>query len=135
MNQGRALDMLTVTEKNTIVSDIGATVDDTDLSQAATYRDYVSNAFTPSTGAYTPTYTDTTLRVLRGRVSLQEIAASGGLYQRGDVRFLVDRVDLTVTPTREDRLVLGGDTYEIVDWSTDPISALWLIVARLVKTA
>lgn len=125
-------DFLTAGERSLIGADVAALMDDTELSVAVTYRDFVSRALTPATGAYTETYSDLAIRAVRNVLSQRELALAEGLYQAGDVRFLFARSDLTITPAREDRIVHGGVTYEPRTWDTDPVGAFWNVVARRV---
>lgn len=128
------LDFLTAGEKTDIVSDIGDYMDDTHVSTALTYKDFISKVRTPSTGAFTATYTSYAgLRGSRSDVSAREVQISGGLLQLGDVAFLIAQSDLAITPAREDQLAVGSETYEVIKWAGDPVGMLWRIVARKVK--
>ena len=128
-----AWDFLTGDERTAILDDVDELLDDTNLSVAITYRDFQSVTHTLTTGAYVTVYTDIALRALRSLLSAHEVAAGPGLYQMGDLAFLVAQAHLGVTPVREDRIVLGADTYELVTWTAGPIGATWRLVARRVK--
>lgn len=130
------LDFLTPSELAQIGGDVAALLVEPQVSVALTYRRYTGQTFTPSTGANTPTYTDTALRAVRVDVSAREVAAAGGLYRQGDVRFLVPRVvvagvvALPIEPAKDDRLVVDGATYDLVDWASDQLGLTWRLVAR-----
>src|SRR3990172_3704055 len=108
-------------------------MDDTQVSRAITYRDYQSVSHTVSTGTYTPTYTDLSVRGVRTGLSAKEVAAGAGVYQMGDLWDFLAQSGLSATPTREDRIVDGSTTYEVIAWEADPISMTWTIIARRVK--
>lgn len=126
------VDFLSGEELAQIADDILGVFADPQLTVSVTYRSFQSRTFTPSTGETTATYTDTVLRAFRQNVPTREIAASQGLYQQGDLRFMIARASLAQTPDKEDRLVDGANTYSLVSWDTDAISQLWRVVARLV---
>ena len=107
-------------------------MDDTQISRSITYRDFQSKTRTLSTGAYTSTYTDSAIRVVRTELSAREVRAGQGLFQQGDLRYLLAQSDLSVTPHREDRIVDGSDTYEVLHWAAAPITATWNVFARRV---
>ena len=96
------------------------------------YRDFQSRSFTPSTGGYTPTYTDIATRAVRNVVNAQQIAASQGLYKEGDVAFLIPRANLPGEPNKEDVIVQGDGSYSLVHWDSDPVNAFWRTISRLV---
>ena len=127
------VDFLLAAESLLIENDVAALMDDTQLSVAITYQAYAGVTHTVTTGAYTSTPTSSSIRAIRNVLESREVRASNGLYQLGDIRFMIARTDFTGTPTREDRIVQGSDTYELIDWETDPLSALWNIVARGVR--
>ena len=127
------VDYLTTRESTDITNDVADLMDDTQVSRAITYRDYQSATKTVSTGAYTTTYSDASIRGIRTEVSAREVGAGEGLYQMGDLRYLLAQSDLSATPTREDRIVDGSTTYEVIAWEADPISMTWTIIARRVK--
>lgn len=114
-----------------IQADVTTLFADTELAVTVTYRALTGRTFTPSTGAWTPTYTETVLGVIRNELSMQEIAASEGLYQMGDLQFILQRA-LVPTPSKEDRIVDGTEVFDLVRWESDPLSALWRIIARKV---
>lgn len=123
-------DFLLARESTLIGTDIAALLDDQQLSVAVTYKEYTGRTFTPTTGATTNAYTSTALRAVRTSLSARELAAGAGVYQAGDVKFTFARSDLTWTPQLQDRIVEDGVTYSLVNWQTDILSMLWIVVAR-----
>lgn len=128
------LDFLMPSEVTLIASDLTSLFSDPQLSPTITYRSYVSRTFVPHTGAMTFTYTDYTLGAVRNEMPSREVAASQGLYRMGDLRFIINRSELSVQPNKDDQIVDGTRQYDLVSWDSDPIQGLWRIVARLVAT-
>lgn len=126
------MDFLSTEELAQINADVVDLLGDTQLSVAITFRDYQSRVFTPSTGVTVATYADYSIRAIRNAVPAREVQASLGLYQAGDLRFIISRALLPITPNKEDLIVDGASTYNLISWDSDPISQLWRIVARLV---
>ncbi len=133
MNQSQPIgDFLTTDEASLMSADVAGLMDDTTLSVSISYRDVGAPTFTPSTGAMTANETAYAIRAIRNVVSTRELAAALGKFQQGDVRYLIARSDLTITPSREDRIVDSDDTYELIDWNTDPLRLVWRVYARKV---
>jgi len=130
-----AMDYLTSEELVDIGADVADLLDDTQITVAITYRDFQSRVFTPGAGTAVATYTDTTTRAVRSKINAQEVQASQGLYQSTDVVFLLAQSDVPVTPHREDRLVIGSTTYEVLVWQGDALGATWRLVARQVSSS
>ena len=126
------LEFLTSGERALMTSDAATLVNDTDVGIAITYRDYQSATFTPSTGFSTPTYTSYAIQAIQNALPAGEVRASNGLYQMGDIRLTLARSTLPITPNTKDLIVLGGSTYNLVNWDSDPLNLLWRIVARQV---
>lgn len=126
------LDMLLAAERTEISDSLADLIDDTHVSAAITYRDWQSKTRTPSTGAFTNTYTDYSIRAVRGELSAREVQAGAGLYQVGDIEFMIAQSDLSITPHREDRITSGSTTYEVIDWKADPLDMTWTVIARRV---
>ena len=126
------MDFLFPYERSMMLQDAHDLLADTQLSVPVTYRAFISRSFTPSTGGYTPNYSDTSLRVIRNALPMREVVASDGLFEQGDLRFIFDRASLVPEPTKDDRIVDGVKVYDVIDWDSDPIAAMWRIVARKV---
>lgn len=125
-------DFLMASELAQISDDVLGLFADSQLSMPITYRSFQSRTFTPSTGANVPTYTDYAIRAVRIVVPTREVQASQGLYQMGDLRFFIARSTLAATPDKEDVVIDGSNTYNLVSWDTDPLSQIWRVVARKV---
>ena len=52
-----------------------------------------------------------------------------------DVRLIILQEGIGITPTVDDRVTLGSDTYDIVKIAQDPANAAWTMQARLRKPA
>lgn len=118
-----------------IAGDVVDLMGDPSLAVTITYKAFQSRTFTPETGASTVTYADTTLGAIRNEIPSKEVQAAAGLYQQGDLRFIIARAQLIPAPGREDLILDAGIVYNLVAWDSDPVSALWRIVARKVRAA
>ena len=52
------------------------------------------------------------------------------LIQAGDVKVLLLATSLAITPTAGDKVTIRGVAYNIIDVSTDPAKAVWVLQAR-----
>lgn len=127
-------DFLFPEEQAQIADDMVAFFADPQFAGPITYRDYQSQTFTPSVGTVVATYTDYSLNARFNQMPDRQVVASQGLYQAGDLIFMIARSLLPVIPDKEDRIVTLSDgvTYGLVRWDSDPVFALWRIVARKV---
>lgn len=128
MNQN--VEFLFTAERALMTADAAGLMNDTDIGLAMTYRDFQSKTFTPSTGQTTPTYTDIAVQGIQNAIPAREVEASNGLYQMGDIRLTFARSQLTITPNKEDLIVLDGQNYSVVNFDSDPANLLWRITAR-----
>lgn len=55
---------------------------------------------------------------------------AGGLVQQGDLKVVIVANTLSITPTLADTVTVRGETYNIVNVSSDPALALWEVQAR-----
>lgn len=53
------------------------------------------------------------------------------LIVTGDVKVLILASTLAITPTTSDTVTIRGTTYSVIDVSTDPAQALWVLQARV----
>lgn len=129
------LDFLMPTELALILQDAAGITSDPQIAQPITYKSFQGRTFVPSTGLWTSTFTDYSIRAIRNTLSAAELAVAGGQYQGDDIRYLIAQVDIP-EPQDDDLLVSAdGSRYRMVGWDTDPINAFWAIVVRLVKSA
>ena len=124
------MDFVTSEEKTLITQDFADLVGDTDCNTAITYKTFVSRgAFDAATGQVSETYTDSSINSFRFPMTEAEIKNSGGAYQKGDYRYMVQTADIT-TPKKDDKIVDGSVTRYPFDWSTDVLNIFHTIVAR-----
>jgi len=122
-------------DRDQIQADAEALFVDARVIVPVTYRDFLGETFDPETGVKARTYTDLALNAIRNAVPAREVQAAAGLYATGDLQFtLVRRLLGAITPTRDDLLVDGTTTYDLISWDSDPLGLLWRIVARKVGT-
>ena len=127
------LDFLTAAENTQIATDVAALLDDTQVSVAVTYNSFQSRTFNAAAGTTTPAWTAFSIRAIRNTLGARELAAGQGVYQAGDLVFVLDRAEMTNTPSVDDQIVLGSDTYKPGAWTTDPLGKTWRLVARRIK--
>ena len=123
-------DFLTPAEAALIRADAAALVADPQVRTLVTYRQFGTVVYNPSTGTETITTTDYVVGAIRSIITEREAALSQGRYQTGDIKYTFERASLPITPSDEDVIIEGASTYKVRDWSTDPLSVLWNIVAR-----
>ena len=92
------IDFVLPDEVTMMRQDAAGVTADPQLGLTITYRSYTGRTFTPSTGSWTPIYADQVLRAIRNNLKASEIAASGGVYQEGDVRYLITKATLVAVP-------------------------------------
>lgn len=101
------------------------------IAVSATYKRWTTAGTTDSMGGYgAATYTDTTITGLKSGYSSREVAASGGLISPGDCKFMIQASSLTTAPNTKDRVTLGGVTYDMVNFRTDPATATYTLQLR-----
>jgi hypothetical protein len=128
------LDFVLPSEATLMAADAAGVTADPQLGLTITYRSFTGRTFDPARGTWTPGSTDQVLRAIRNNLSQAEIAASAGVFQSGDVRYLVTRATLLATPGTDDKIVdSSGNVYDMVRWDTDPANLFWRFVMRLVK--
>ena len=124
------MDYVTVEERQLITDDFSDLVGDAECQVAITYRVFVSRGtFNPATGIISETYTNSSINSFRFPLREDEIINSGGIYQKGDYRYMM-RVSDIATPKKDDRLIDGSVTRYPFEWSTDPLNIFHVLVAR-----
>ena len=110
--------------------DIQAVIGDAleDILLDATYYD---DAETVNAASGTTT-TTTTSYSCKALVDMAPNAFSAGQnWQAGDRRVLVTQTSLTLTtPAPGDRILVRGETFEIISVDQDPAQALWMFQGR-----
>lgn len=125
-----ATDFVTAEELTLITNDFADLVADTQVRTAITYKVFVSKGtFDPATGKETETFTSLSINSFKYSINEEEINASGGKYQLGDYRYMIQVSDIT-TPKKDDQIVDGSATKYIVTYGTDILGVFHAIVAR-----
>ncbi len=75
-----------------------------DLGSSITYRT-VSSGYTASTGAVVDTPTDLTIVAIRQIVTDREVFHDPAFLQHGDLKYLVQKSDLSTDPTTTDVII------------------------------
>ena len=82
---------------------------------SATFVRISSASYSPTTGMTVESGTNTTVKGIFEEVGVREIQ---GLIQAGDRKFTIAGSALTVIPTPQDRVTMGGESYQIVAVNT-----------------
>jgi len=115
-----------------IAADLSSLIGDADASPATVTVSTPSGAPTVDNAAGTITRNtdDDTVSTLRGEVTLEEVQASLGGLQLGDVRYHVIASTLSTTPSTASTITDGATVLRVVTVSTDPLGLLWTLTAR-----
>lgn len=101
-----------------------------DLPETVTYRRCTGSTFDPEAGTDTPTYSDTSVTLVRQELANRLIAAGAGEFQYGDVVLYVLATDLAAEPKRTDKVTMNSETYEVRAWSLEEDENVYSIVVR-----
>ena len=124
------MDFVTAEEKTLITNDFADLVGDAQTQVAITYKVFSSRgSFNATTGVVSETYTSSNINTFRFPLSEKEIRDSGGVYQAGDYRYMMQTADIA-TPKKDDRIIDGSVTRYPFEWSTDPLNIFHVLVAR-----
>ncbi len=125
------MDYVTAEEKQMMTDDFADLVGDEECQASITYKVFSSRGtYSPTTGLVTETYSpNLSINSFRFTLTEQEIHDSGGAYQRGDHRYMIQTADVAA-PKKDDRIVDGSVTRYPFEWSTDPLNIFHVIVAR-----
>jgi len=96
------------------------------FGNTATFKDVVTQPYTPSTGEAVVTTTDVSI-VVAGPIGMNPKLVDGDMIQAGDAMVTVASKDVTFTPEVTERLVILGDTWTIV--SVQPMTAQDVVIA------
>lgn len=99
-----------------------------DVVQAATYQRRTATAYSIATGLATETFTNATVGAIITDYTRKERVDAA--IQPEDRKALVRGAELAADPAIGDRLVVGGQTLDVVGVSTDPIEAVWVLQVR-----
>ena len=75
------------------------------------------------------------LTALRLPVTSREAANSGGVYTTRDVVFLIPGHLMSYVPKEKDRVVTGGVTWVVMDWSHSPLDHTYRLTCRNLRIA
>lgn len=96
--------------------------------KSITFRHCTANNYVAGQ-SYTPVYTQYTARGSIGAIGQREVGQ--GKVLAGDSRVIIPVSELTVVPTTNDRLIVDGTEYAIIEPKQDPLGAFWNILVRL----
>jgi len=100
-----------------------------DVASTIAYHSLGTFSYNPTTGANTETGdTDTTIKQIPDEIKSEEI--QGRDIKMTDRKLLVANNDISITPKVGDYVTISSARYNVVDWLTDPASALFEIYVR-----
>lgn len=99
-----------------------------DLQESLTYRAAGVPSYNATTGAPSVGTTDHAVRGTFVRYRRDEI--DGDAIRREDQKCLIGATSLPVTPTLNDTIVRGSETWAVVGIAIDPAGALWTLQVR-----
>ena len=107
---------------------------DADFGVAATYREILSTAYSTDTGIVTDTPSDTSVTTRQVELREQDLQIQDAMIEQSLQRHEVRASTLAaVTPKGNDSLIIGADTYRIVQAELDRVGALWSLLVTLYK--
>ena len=116
-----------------MVSDFADIVSDPSIRGTINYRKYASRGtFLPSAGSIVTNFQDNWINTIRAPVSEKQVQLSGGAYQTGDIRYMIQYADINA-PTKDDRIVDEGKTMYAIDLLTDPLRIFHSVISRNVR--
>lgn len=127
----RGSDLITPVMRAALAADLTALLGDAQVTPTTvTVSTPTGRAVNDAAGTVTITSDDDTVSVLRGEVTLEEIQASLGGLQLGDIRYHIQATSLSSTPSLSSVIVDGSDRRRVVTVSTDPLGLLFTLTAR-----
>lgn len=127
----RGSDLITPVMRAALVADLTALLGDAQVTPTTvTVSTPTGRAVNDAAGTVTITSDDDTVSVLRAEVTLEEIQASLGGLQLGDIRYHIQATSLSSTPSLSSVIVDGSDRRRVVTVSIDPLGLLFTLTAR-----
>ena len=127
----RGSDLITPVMRAALAADLTALLGDAQVTPTTvTVSTPTGRAVNDAAGTVTITSDDDTVSVLRCEVTLDEVQASAGGLQLGDIRYHILATSLSSTPSLSSVVVDGSDRRRVVVVSTDPLGLLFTLTAR-----
>ena len=127
----RGSDLISPVMRAALSADLTALLGDAQVTPTTvTVSTPTGRAVNDAAGTVTITSDDDTVSVLRCEVTLDEVQASAGGLQLGDIRYHILATSLSSTPSLSSVVVDGSDRRRVVVVSTDPLGLLFTLTAR-----
>ena len=127
----RGSDLITPVMRAALAADLTALLGDAQVTPTTvTVSTPTGRAVNDAAGTVTITSDDDTVSVLRAEVTLEEIQASLGGLQLGDIKYHIQATSLSSTPSLSSVIVDGSDRRRVVTVSIDPLGLLFTLTAR-----
>ena len=127
----RGSDLISPVMRAALAADLTALLGDAQVTPTTvTVSTPTGRAVDDAAGTVTITSDDDTVSVLRAEVTLEEVQASAGGLQLGDIRYHIQATSLSSTPSLSSVVRDGLDRRRVVAVSIDPLGLLYTLTAR-----
>jgi len=127
----RGSDLISPVMRAALSADLTALLGDAQVTPTTvTVSTPTGRAVDDAAGTVTITSDDDTVSVLRAEVTLEEVQASAGGLQLGDIRYHIQATSLSSTPSLSSVVRDGLDRRRVVTVSIDPLGLLYTLTAR-----
>jgi hypothetical protein len=127
----RGSDLISPVMRAALSADLTALLGDAQVTPTTvTVSTPTGRAVNDAAGTVTITSDDDTVSVLRAEVTLEEVQASAGGLQLGDIRYHIQATSLSSTPSLSSVVRDGLDRRRVVTVSIDPLGLLYTLTAR-----
>lgn len=100
-----------------------------DVADTLAYHSLGTFSYNATTGVNTESgYSDITIKAIPDEIKSEEIQDRD--VKMTDRKLLVANLDISVTPKVGDYATIGGNRHNLVDFTTDPAIALWILYIR-----
>ena len=122
------------------IADIRSIISDDTIGTSILYQKFISAtalaSWSPTTGLLPSMYFTSSVSAFIGSYAINEIMQSGGMIEKGDVKFIIMRDDVSGVLSVDDRIVeiasnyQSATTYEIRNINRDPLAICQFIQVR-----
>ncbi len=107
---------------------LGTSANDGIQQSISFYQVTGTGAYDPATGTKAPTEVLATFDAVIYHSQKREI--DGIKMDVSETRAIFQQTEIGFTPTKDDRVVVGSDRFNIVDVHKDPVNATWVLHLR-----
>ena len=132
--------LIDASELAQVISDIRSIISDDTIGTSILYQKFISAtalaSWSPTNGLLPSMYFTSSVSAFKGSYAINEIMQSGGMIEKGDVKFIIMRDDVSGVLSVDDRIVeiasnyQSATTYEIRNINRDPLAICQFIQVR-----